>query len=204
MLRYSKHDMIEISKKAHEILAVLSYLDQMTERNTFFAFAPNTSMQMFVDVIAKSGDDGVKSFAVRALKTFLQEERYIREISVYSESCGFDIAAPLGAVIMKSRQLTTKIDAGICLLAMCSIDSNHLKTVVELLPVLNQWLSTGSIVQQHLALELLANLASRFDLSGEIVVNEWCAPQQHGLSSKQMALITSDYGVMRSLSTKWP
>ena len=26
----------------------------------------------------------------------------------------------------------------------------------------------------------------------------------HGLSSKKMALITSDYGIMRSLSIKWP
>ena len=29
------------------------------------------------------------------------------------------------------------------------------------------------------------------------------APPQHGLSSKNTALITSDYGVMRSLSIKW-
>ena len=27
---------------------------------------------------------------------------------------------------------------------------------------------------------------------------------QHGPSSKKMALITSDYGIMRSLGTKWP
>ena len=29
-------------------------------------------------------------------------------------------------------------------------------------------------------------------------------PHKHGLSSNNMALISSDYGVMRSLSIKWP
>ena len=31
-----------------------------------------------------------------------------------------------------------------------------------------------------------------------------CGPPQHGLSSKNMALITSDYGVMCYLGVKWP
>ena len=31
-----------------------------------------------------------------------------------------------------------------------------------------------------------------------------CGTPQHGLSSKKMALITSDYDIMRSLSIKWP
>ena len=30
------------------------------------------------------------------------------------------------------------------------------------------------------------------------------APPRHGLSSKTMALITSDYGTVCSLRTKWP
>ena len=30
------------------------------------------------------------------------------------------------------------------------------------------------------------------------------APPQHGLSSKKMALITSEYGIMSCLSIKWP
>ena len=31
-----------------------------------------------------------------------------------------------------------------------------------------------------------------------------CGTPQHGLYSKNMTLITSDYGIMRSLSIKWP
>ena len=31
-----------------------------------------------------------------------------------------------------------------------------------------------------------------------------CATPQHGLSSNKMALVTSDYGIMRSPSIKWP
>eukprot|EP01051_Picozoa_sp_SAG22_P000697 SAG22_NODE_21_length_31784_cov_15.522897_6_plen_1900_part_00 len=176
LIKFSKHEHTEISKKAHESLAVLSYLDQMTEKDTFFAFAPNVCMELLCSVIYHEKDESVRSFAIRTLKTFLQEERYIRDIAEHSEDCGFDIAAPLGIVIKNSRQVTTKVDAGICLLAMCSIDSNHLKTVVELLPTLNLWMESGSLVQQHLALELIANLSSRFDLSGGIIAEDCLDP----------------------------
>ena len=121
-------------------------------------------MEIFCKAIAESKDDGVKSFAIRTLKTFLQEGMYASELAATLAS-GTLVAESIAAVILTGRQLPPKIDAGICLLAMCGIDTNQLKHVVGLLPTLNDWMLTGPLISQHLALELIANLSSRFDLS---------------------------------------
>ena len=41
-------------------------------------------------------------------------------------------------------------------------------------------------------------------LTKEQAVRTDAPPPQHGLSSNKMALVTSDYGIMRSPSIKWP
>eukprot|EP01052_Picozoa_sp_SAG31_P011163 SAG31_NODE_627_length_13445_cov_18.311053_4_plen_1494_part_00 len=173
LLKFCQHDNSEIAKKGHETLAVLSYLDQMTQQDTFFAFAPNTCVQMLCATISQHEDERVRSFAVRTLKTFLQEDRYVREISVYTDTPESSVGEPLAAIMRESRQLVTKIDAAICLLALCSVDSNQLAAVVDLLPILTDWVSNGSIVMQHLALELITSLSTRFDLCLPII-SEGC------------------------------
>ena len=172
LLEFAQHEHVLISRKSFETLAGLSYLDQMTKDEAFFAFAPSTAMEIMCSAISRSRDDGVRSFAIRTLKTFLQEERYAAETAVLL-SGGMDIAEPIVAVInSSSSSLSPKLDAGICLLAMCGIDSNQLKWIVKLLPTLNEWMLTGPLVAQHLALELIAYLSSRFDFSEYIVANK--------------------------------
>ena len=53
--------------------------------------------------------------------------------------------------------------------------------------------------------EINRGCALAADCSGtELLCNAVRAPPKHGLSSNRMALITSDCGTMRSMSTKWP
>ena len=174
LLKCTQSPNAEISKKSYETLAVLSYLDQMTFKDAFFAFAPSTCMQMFCDGMIGSADEGTRSFAIRTMKTFLQEEMYTAELAVLLSN-GIQIAEPCANVIMNSTRLSLKIDAAICLLAMCNIDSNQLIWVVQLLPTLKEWMISGPVLTQHLALELIANMSSRFDLA-ENVVKADCLP----------------------------
>lgn len=168
LLKFAVHKDVQISKKSFETLAVLSYLDQMTEKDAFFAFAPSTCMDIFCRCIVDSTDEGTKSFAIRVLKTFLQEELYAPELEALLSS-GRKIAEPLADVVQNSSRPPLQIDACICLLAMCGIDSNQLKSVLPILPTLNSWMESGQLISQHLALELLANLSSRSDVSETIV-----------------------------------
>jgi hypothetical protein len=176
LMKFATHEHAFVQKRAFESLAVLSYLDQMTKRHSFFAYAPSTCMEIFCKAVAVGSDHSqTRSFAIRALKTFLQEERYTLEMSALF-SGGLKIAEPVAACVVEpTQQLAPKVDAAICLLAMCSIDSNQLKYVVSLLPTLNDWMRAGPLVAQHLALELIANLASRFDLSTSIITCD-CMP----------------------------
>ena len=188
LLDFAQHKHVPISKKSFETLALLSYLDQMTQEDAFFAFAPSTCMEIFCNALAY-GDANVQSFAIRTLKTFLQEQRYVTEMALLlsdrsdrdiktasaPQIQGMQVAQPVADVVKNAGQLGPKLDAGICLLALCGIDSNQLRWAVPLLPTLNQWMRSGPVVSQHLALEILANISSRFDLS-EFIVTSDCLP----------------------------
>ena len=169
LFKFARHQHAGVKRKSFETLAVLSYLDQMTEEHSFFAYAPSTAMETLCNAIANSPDESIRSFAIRTLKTFLQEQMYTEEISSILSNRRLKVAEPIADVVVESQQLESKLDAGICLLALCNIDSNQLKHVIRLLPALNEWMQKGSLVAQHLALELIANLSSRFDLSASII-----------------------------------
>lgn len=146
----------------------------MTKKNSFFAFAPDTCMNIYLSAV-QSDDEVMQAFAIRTLKTFLQEEQYMVEMALSAEKSEFNIADIIAAVVLRSPHLNTKVDACICLLQFCYLDSNALRSVVDLLPILNEWLRTGPVHAQHLAVELLANLATRFDLAPSIIAAN-CLP----------------------------
>ena len=57
--------------------------------------------------------------------------------------------------------------------------------------------------KQKAAVEEITELEEMPDLN-DLAVRKVAGTPQHGLSSKNMALVTPDYGIMRSLSIKWP
>ena len=192
LLQYAKHQNAAIKRKSFETMAVLSYLDQMTKKSSFCAYTANTCMELYCDAIAQpkaqgdnfinlrestlsdsprdQDDPELRRSSVRILKTFLQRGRHV-DVMADLLAGELNIAGPVAAMIKEGTQLSSQIDAGICLLEICSIDSNQLKEVLPLLPILNEWLITGSLVAQHLALELIARCSSRFDFAESIVAS---------------------------------
>jgi hypothetical protein len=174
LLQIARHDNSEIKKLAFESMSVLAYLDQLTKKSSFSAYTASTCMEIFCKAIDQDEDPELRAWAIRILKTFLQQERYVVELAELLDT-DLKIAEPMAGIIAHGTQLTAQIDAGICLAEVCAIDSNQLKWVVPLLPILNEWILTGPLVAQHLALDMLSMLASRFDHAHTIVMNN-CIP----------------------------
>jgi hypothetical protein len=178
LLQIAKHDNMQIRKLAFESMSVLAYLDQLTKKSSFSAYTASTCIEIFCKAIDQEEDAEVRAWAIRILKTFLQQDRYVAEMAELLDNDkenGLKIAEAMASIMIHGTQLTAQIDAGICLAEVCAIDSNQLKWVVPLLPILNEWILTGSIVAQHLALDLVSMLASRFDHAHTIVTNN-CIP----------------------------
>lgn len=91
------------------------------------------------------------------------------EMAQEAELADRDIADLIASVVLRAPHAATKVDASICLLQYGYLDSNVVGSVVQLLPLINEWLRTGRVHEQHLALELIANLATRFDLSQSVI-----------------------------------
>jgi hypothetical protein len=53
---------------------------------------------------------------------------------------------------------------------MCNADSNKLVVVADqMLPMLNHWLTQGTLIQQYTAARMLAMVSNRFDLAKNVI-----------------------------------
>eukprot|EP01052_Picozoa_sp_SAG31_P002934 SAG31_NODE_107_length_24865_cov_17.973593_3_plen_732_part_00 len=172
LIKYAEHPHVQVSRKSFDSLAALSYLDQMTTKDAFFAYTPTTSAATICKAIGHNTDDSVQNFAIRTLKTFMQEERCVAEVTELINDDEKVVRQIVNTIQSHTAVESTKLDAAICLLAVCTMDSNQLKSVVELLPTLNEWITTGSLVMQHLSLEIIARMSCRFDIVSHIIVRK--------------------------------
>lgn len=165
ILKFAQHPNVNVRRVAFESLAILSYLDQMTRRSMLINLAADTIMPILLSAIYVEEDEDLKVFAVRTLKTFLQEERHILELTIYNDTHDHDVAEVIAELGVAAERDSSKVDCMKCLLEMSFVDSNSLDAVARTaIPLLAAWAETGTVVQQHLSAELMMNVAGRFDL----------------------------------------
>ena len=63
-----------------------------------------------------------------------------------------------------------KFDAAALIMEMCNADSNKLVFVADtMLPLLSEWMTSGSVLEQHLAVHLVAMVSNRFDAAQKVI-----------------------------------
>lgn len=173
LLEFATHESLTIRIRAFESLAVLSYWDHITSEAFFIEITPNTSMLVVLDAIVTEQDQSLRIFAVRVLGAFVRAGLHIKELSRFiDEDNGVDLAKSIAKLACSTCRSVSQVDCMQTLLAITYIDSNTLDAVAEhCIPMLAEWAQKGSLVEQHLAAEVLMLISGRFDLTSDLIAN---------------------------------
>ena len=173
LLEFASHESLAVRIRAFESLAVLSYWDHVTSEAFFIEITPNTSMLLVLDAIVTEQDQSLRIFAVRVLGAFVRAELHIKELSKFiEEDNGVDLAQTIAKLACSTCRSASQVDCMQTLLAITYIDSNTLGAVAEhCIPMLAEWAQKGSLIEQHLAAEVLMLISGRFDLTSDLIAN---------------------------------
>lgn len=171
LLDFAKHESITVRTCAFETLAALSYWDHVTSEAFFIEMTPNTSMLLTINAIINEQDQGLRTFAIRLLGAFVRAELHIKELSNFiDEDNGLGLPEILAKFAQSSCRRESQVDCMQTLLAITYIDSNVLDAIAEhCIPMLAEWAQKGSVIEQHLAAELLMLISGRFDLTSDLI-----------------------------------
>jgi len=172
LLRYAKHEDVIVRRNAFETLAALSYLDHVTEKAFFVEITANTAVQIVFDAIALETDEALRIYAVRFLGALVRRQVYIVELTACLEESEVDLYQELSKLARFAVRPASKIDCVQTLQTLAYIDSNALDAVARgCIPILCNWMSSGSVIEQHLASEMLMLISGRTDLTSQLIQN---------------------------------
>eukprot|EP01051_Picozoa_sp_SAG22_P006441 SAG22_NODE_422_length_10687_cov_4.448149_2_plen_655_part_00 len=127
-----------------------------------------------------SRDAAANNLATRALVIFLQENvgnQYGVPVTFHEKLMALDqevegavMQDVVDYVLMDNLPREHAIDAMLLVTELCKADSNKLAVVVDrLIPIMVEWMASGSAIEQHTVSHLAAMAANRFDLADRII-----------------------------------
>lgn len=196
LVRFAEHPDTEVTKEAFAAIASLAYQDQMTgasmkmgTSNFLFITPVDPTVETFMMTIEGRSRDGgevtdpaVRNLATQCLLTFLQANvwnkygamvSYYQAVDEYNEKAaaqGRNVVETFVSYIQTCEDREHQIDALILLLNFCKVDTNHLVKVCDVaLPLLQERVKSGTIIEQFVSIQIVAMVSERFDLAGKLI-----------------------------------
>lgn len=196
LIRFSEHQDAPVQLEAFRAIATLAYNDQMTggsmiagTSNFMFITPVDPTVEAFMMTIeGRTRDGGVvtdpetRNLATQGLLTFLQANvwnkygaltSYYKAVEDYNEKAveeGRSVVESFVEYIGQCEEREHQIDALILLLNFCKIDTNHLVKVCDIaLPLLQDRIQSGSIIEQFVAMQIIGMISERFDLAAKLI-----------------------------------
>ena len=145
----------------------LAFWDQMTTDYSFFLrlTSTNPTTQNMIDAIETSEDAEIRNLATRTLNSFLQTNTgnaygvpitFHITLQMYDDQKNGEVASIISKYARSNcENVAQQMDAMQLALELGQSDSNDLLGIVdEALPLINEWLDTGNLLQQYLATQL--------------------------------------------------
>jgi Ca2+-binding EF-hand superfamily protein len=173
LLDFAKHEDETVRLKAFEAFATLSFWDHVTDKAFFIEMTPNTCMKIFLNAVTKELDESLRIFAVRVLGSFVRAQLHIKELNQYiEEDNGDDVSNSIAKLACTTVRPEARVDCMQTLLALTYVDSNTLDAIAaHCIEMLGGWAQKGSLVEQHLAAEILMLMSGRFDLTADLIAD---------------------------------
>jgi hypothetical protein len=179
-----EHPDVEVQRSGFRWMCNLAFWDQMTTDYSFFLRLTSTdpTVKNMIDAIETSEDAEIRNLATRTLNSFLQTNtgnRYGVPVTFHSTLQLYDDEkdGEIASIISKyahsnCEDAQEQMDAMQLALELGQSDSNDLLGIVdEALPLINDWLDTGNVLQQFLATQLLSFISARFDLVPKVTAS---------------------------------
>lgn len=196
LVRFAEHPEPIVQQEAFRAIAQLAYNDQMTggsmtagTSNFMFITPVDPTVEAFLMTIEGRTRDGgevtdmtTRNLATQCLLTFLQANvwnKYGALVSYYqavedytttAESEGRNVVQTFVTYIGECKEREHQIDGLILLLNFCKVDTNHLLAVCDVaLPLLQSRIQSGELIEQYVAIQIVAMISERFDLAAKLI-----------------------------------
>jgi hypothetical protein len=196
LIRFAEHPDAPVQQEAFRAIASLAYNDQMTggsmvpgTSNFMFITPVDPTVEAFLMTIEGRDRNGdpvtdltTRNLATQCLLTFLQANvwnKYGALVSYYeavedytmkAEADGRSVVQAFVAYIGECEDREHQIDALILLLNFCKVDTNHLVKVCDVaLPLLQERIQSGELIEQFVAIQIISMVSERFDLAAKLI-----------------------------------
>jgi hypothetical protein len=181
ILNFCEHADIEVQRHGFRAFEQLAFCDQMTERYSFFLqlTTTNPTVQIMIRAIESSPDEEIRNLATRTMNCFLQSNAsnqfgvlitFHATLQDHDDEKDGMVPVIVTKYATEVETLEAQIDALQLSLEIGQSDSNDIPAIAEVaLPLLNEWMESGNLLQQYLASQLLMFIANRFDCVPTII-----------------------------------